>query len=192
MSVGESYTAADQIFFLHHLPGRDERLQRIFIHPVLSPSGVRLLFTRGNESVRLVTSWALSLWHYDTLKERLMCVCCSDSRRAAGCDATSLRGGFQDLKNVCFHRQTVRQGGREGGCFRARHGLKPAVCFDSLNVGGRCRNSRIFCRSVCCLWTVSSLCACLFCEVSFQSDRLLFWSPSSIYEDVTHIFQQTD
>lgn len=69
-------------------------------------------FRRGNESVRLVTSWALSLWHYDTLKERLMCVCCSGSRRAAGCDATSLRGGFQDLKNVCFHRQTVRQGGR--------------------------------------------------------------------------------
>lgn len=62
---------------------------------------------------------------------------------------------------------------RSGGCFRASHGLKPAVWFDSLNVGGHAvesRNSPIFCHST--FWHFSASFAACLNHISQQTSRM--------------------
>lgn len=70
------------------------------------------------------------------------------------CVFTSERGQPSDESDAILSSPTYLQADREGGCFGARRGLRPAVWFDSLNVGGR-RNSPIFCHSICCHFSFS-------------------------------------
>ena len=150
---------------------------------------------RGKRVGRLLTSWASSLWHYDTLKRAADVFFAAVTHGVLQGVTRPRCGVFSGSKECVFSptKESDRQTDRQTD--RRREDVSELV-MDSNLLSALTHwmwedGAEIVGSSVVQFAAFFIVCARLFCEVSFQSDRLLFWSQASIYEDVTHIFQQT-